>query len=67
MSRLFTHGAQDEKLPLLGTVTLLTEDIIVAEPVLLDPFGRILWLRQTVRMERLSTQVARQEVVFVAE
>lgn len=59
VSRLFADRAQHEELPLLRAVTLLTEDTVVAEPVLLDPFGRILRLRQAVRMERLSTQVAR--------
>ena len=51
-------------------MTLLTEHAIVAEPLILNLFLLVLELfgvGQAVRVERLSTQIATQEVLLIAE
>jgi len=48
------NGADEQTLPLLTRVTLLTEHAVVAAPVVLELLTIALWIRQAVRVEALT-------------
>lgn len=67
MVYFITHRAYEKPFPLLARVALLAEHAVVAAPVVLKLLPIRLRIGQTVWVERLGTQVATQEVLFVSE
>jgi hypothetical protein len=64
---LVTNGADEESFPVLGRVTLLAEDTIVAPPVVLELLATVLGIGQAIGVETLTAQVAAQKVFLVAK
>ena len=60
-------GTDQQALPLLARMALLTEHAVVAAPVVLELGSTVLRVGQTVRVEALGAQVAGEEVIVVAE
>ena len=62
--------ADQETVPLFTRMALFAEHAVVAEPLVLNLFLLVLELfgvGQAVRVERLSTQIATQEILLISE
>ena len=64
---LIANSTNQQALPFFRRMAFLAEDTVVAEPVGLVFLHLVFGVGQAVGVERLATQVTRQEVFLVAE